>query len=156
MWTIQVTIMSEDLYGPVSFAIGLICCGLPIIAAIIALPFVAMRLIYQRQDAVLKDLKATGYAGEALIISLERTGLRFFASRGDSSSGIPQWAVKMDVHLPNFPTYTVTKTLTFSDERAELIPPGTVVTVLADPKEPQKIGIVWDKTILNDLPKRNV
>jgi hypothetical protein len=143
--------MSDELYGPVSFAIGMLCFGLPAIVGTIALPFVVMHFYYKRQNDILKELKATGYAGEALIMGLEPTGLRFFGSRG-GNDGIKQWHVTMDVHIPNFPNYTVTKTMTLGEDRADRIQPGTVITVLADPKVPQRIGIVWDKSILNDLP----
>jgi hypothetical protein len=143
--------MSDELIGPLSFTIGMVCCGLPAILGTLALPFVVIRWWYGRQAAIMNDLKATGYAGEALILKIEPTGIRLFGG-DDSNSGIPQWYVTMDVHLRNITTYRVTKTLTFDEDRAAELKPGTVVPVLADPKTPDKIAIIKDMTILDSLP----
>ena len=123
--------------GISGFTIAMICisvlCTLVITVAAIAVPIYFMR---QNQQKV-QNLMAKGTQGEATILSLQDTGM--FINNN------PQVKVTLEVRMPMYPTYQITKTMTIPLIRLSQVQTGAVVQVMvdmSDPTNPDKVGLL--------------
>lgn len=119
------------------FTIAIVCCsvffGLAITAAAIGIPIYMMR----KNQKKMQDLMATGKQGEATILALQDTGMRI--------NDDPRVAISLEVRIPGYPPYQITKTMTLELIRMSQVQPGMVVAVLADPTQPtnpDKVGLL--------------
>lgn len=89
-----------------------------------------------RQKKV-KDLLATGQQGEAVVLSLEDTGVRI--------NDDPRVRMLLEVRIAGYPPYRVEKTLVVPLIRLSQVQVGSTVQVLADPSQPgnaNKVGLL--------------
>jgi len=108
-------------------------CGLVITVAAIAIPIYFMR---QNQQKV-QNLMAKGTQGEATILALEDTGMLV--------NNNPRVKVTLEVRMPMYPTYQITKTMTVPLIRLSQVQTGSVVQVMvdmSDPTNPDKVGLL--------------
>lgn len=123
--------------GISGFTFAMICisllCTLVITAAAIAIPIYYFR--NQRKRA--EELMAKGTQGEATILSLEDTGM--FINNN------PQVRLSLEIRMPMYPTYQITKTLTVPLIRLSQVQTGAVIQVMvdmSDPTNPDKVGLL--------------
>jgi hypothetical protein len=110
-----------------------VLCSLGITVAAIAVPFYFMRKNRERAE----QLMATGTQGEATILSLEDTGM--FINNN------PQVRVRLEIRMPMYPTYQITKSVTIPLIRLSQVQTGSVVQVMvdmSDPTNPDKVGLL--------------
>ena len=117
--------------------IAIICvsvlCTLVITVAAIAIPIYFMRKNRQRAE----NLMAKGTQGEATILALEDTGMIV--------NNNPRVKVTLEVRMPMYPTYQITKTMTVPLIRLSQVQTGSVVQVMvdmSDPTNPDKVGLL--------------
>jgi hypothetical protein len=114
-----------------------ICCTLLFTVAAIAIPFYFIRKMHQDNQKKAEALMATGQQGEATILALQDTGMRI--------NDDPRVAIVMEVRIPGYPPYQVQKTITLPLIRMSQVQVGSIVTVMADPTQPNnpdKIGLL--------------
>jgi len=79
----------------------------------------------------------TGKPGEATLLALEDTGMRI--------NDNPRVQVVMEVRIPGYPPYQVTKAVTVPLIRMSQVQVGAVVGVMANPAQPNnpdKVGLL--------------
>jgi len=84
-----------------------------------------------------QELMTKGTPGEATILSLKDTGMRF--------NDDPRVTVVLDIRMPNMAPYQVTKSVTIPLINLSRVQTGSVVPVLvdlSDPTNPEKIGLL--------------
>ena len=104
-----------------------------LVTAGIAVPLWSLRKKKKKAEV----LMATGSKGEATVLQLEDTGARI--------NDNPRVNVLLEVRIPEYPPYQVQKTITVPRVRISQIQVGSVIAVLADPREPanpDKVGIL--------------
>ena len=123
--------------GASGFTIAIICisvlCSLGITVAAIAIPIYFMRKNQQK----VQNLMARGTQGEATILALQDTGM--FINNN------PQVKITLEVRMPMYPVYQVTKTMTVPIIRLSQVQTGAVVQVMvdmSDPTNPEKVGLL--------------
>lgn len=123
--------------GISGFTIAMICisvlCTLVITAAAIAIPFYIFRNNQKRTE----QLMARGTQGEATILSLQDTGMLI--------NNNPQVRIALEVRMPMYPTYQITKTMTVPLIRLSQVQTGSIVQVMvdmSDPTNPDKVGLL--------------
>ena len=99
-------------------------CTLGITALAIGIPLYMMR----NNQKKLQNLAATGTQGEATILALQDTGMRI--------NDDPRVAVSLEVRIPGYPPYQISKTMTIPMIRMSQVQVGAVVACLADPTQP--------------------
>jgi len=110
-----------------------VLCSLVITVAAIGIPIYIMRNNQKRAQ----DLAAKGTQGEATILALEDTGMIV--------NNNPRVKLTLEVRMPMYPTYQVTKTMTVPLIRLSQIQTGSVVQVMvdmSDPTNPDKVGLL--------------
>jgi len=117
--------------------IGGICLSvlfaIVVTAAAIGIPLYMMR----NNQKKMQNLMATGQQGEGTILQLVDTGMRI--------NDDPRVAITLEVRIPGYPPYKVSKTMTISMIRMSQVQVGSVVDVLADPTQPMnpdKVGLL--------------
>jgi len=107
--------------------------GLVITVAAIAVPIYLIRNNQKRAQ----DLMAKGTQGEATILELEDTGM--FVNNN------PRVKLTLEIRMPMYPTYQLTKTATVPIIRIAQVQVGSVVQVMvdmSDPTNPDKVGLL--------------
>lgn len=103
------------------------------LAAGVAIPLWSIR----KNKAKTEALKATGLQGEATVLQLEDTGARV--------NNNPRMNLLLEVRIPGYPLYQVTKTVAVPTVRMSQFHVGAIFPVLADPSQPDnpdKLGIL--------------
>ena len=123
--------------GISGFTLAIICvsvlCSLVITVAAIAIPIYFYRNSRKKAEA----LMAVGTQGEATILALQDTGM--FINNN------PRVTVQLEVRMPNFAPYQITKTVTVPIIRMAQVQTGSVVQVMvdmSDPTNPDKVGLL--------------
>ena len=123
--------------GVSGITIAMICvsvlCGLVITVAAIAIPIYFMRQNQQKAQ----NLMAKGTQGEATILALEDTGMLI--------NNNPRVKITLEVRMPMYPTYQITKTMTVPLIRLSQVQTGSIVQVMvdmSDPTNPDKVGLL--------------
>jgi hypothetical protein len=123
--------------GVSGFTIAMICisvlCTLVITAVAIAIPF----YFYRNNQKRAEQLMARGTQGEATILSLQDTGMLI--------NNNPQVRIALEIRMPMYPTYQITKTTTVPLIRLSQVQTGSVVQVMvdmSDPTNPDKVGLL--------------
>jgi heme/copper-type cytochrome/quinol oxidase subunit 2 len=123
--------------GISGFTIAMICisviCTLVITVVAIAIPF----YFYRNNQKRAEQLMSKGTQGEATILALQDTGT--FINNN------PQVRVTLEIRMPMYPTYQITKTMTVPLIRLSQVQTGSVVQVMvdmSDPTNPNKVGLL--------------
>ncbi|MBN2387495.1 MAG: hypothetical protein JXB85_10780 [Anaerolineales bacterium] len=110
-----------------------LCCGLLITVAAITVPI----LLISKKRKQAEELVARGSQGEATILSLTDTGMRV--------NDDPRVTLELEINMPMYPPYQVSKTLVVPLIRLAQIQVGAVVPVMvdmSDPTNPDKVGLL--------------
>jgi hypothetical protein len=117
--------------------LGVIClsmvCTLGITVVAIAIPFYFMR----KNRENVEQLMARGTQGEATILSLQDTGMLI--------NNNPQVRITLEIRMPMYPPYQITKTAIVPLIRLSQVQVGSVVQVMvdmSDPTNPEKVGLL--------------
>jgi hypothetical protein len=113
------------------FAMGGFFSLLPIVLLILILLF----SLGKRRKV--EDLLATGRQGQAMVLSLEDTGIMI--------NDNPRVKILPEVHIEGYPPYKVQKTMVVPLIRLAQVQVGSTVPVLADPTQPDnpdKLGLL--------------
>jgi hypothetical protein len=103
----------------------------------LGIAFLAFFLIRRSSRKKAEVLLETGQQGQATILSLEDTGMLI--------NNNPRVRIGLEVTVPGYPPYQVTKTMTVPMIKLPQVQPGLVVAVLADPADPtnpDKVGLL--------------
>ncbi len=99
--------------------------------------FIGILLTLGVRQKRIEDLVATGQQGEAVVLSLEDTGVRF--------NDNPRVKMLLRVQVSGYPAYQVEKTMVVPLVRLSQLQVGSTVQVLADPSQPgnaNKVGLL--------------
>ena len=99
---------------------------------------VILLLILRKRNQI-KDIIAYGQPGTAKVLQLNDTGIRI--------NNNPRVKLRLEISIPNYPTYQTEKTLNLSIVYLPRVQPGLTVKILADPTQPaneNRIGLVLD------------
>ena len=97
----------------------------------------ALALANRRRQTKTEDHLATGQRGEAVILSLNPTGVKI--------NDQPRVKMQLEVHVNGHPPYKVKKKVTMSQSHLSRLQVGSIVPVVADPNEPRnpmKVGLL--------------
>ena len=117
--------------------IGIICCtglfAIVVAGAAIGIPIYMSR----KNQKKMQDLMATGQQGEATVLALQDTGMRI--------NDNPRVAITLEVRIPGYSPYQISKTATIPMIRMSQVQVGAVIPVVADPTQPtnpDKVGLL--------------
>ncbi len=99
--------------------------------------FIGILLTLGVRQKRVEDLVATGQQGEAVVLSLEDTGVRF--------NDNPRVKMLLRVQVAGYPPYQVEKTMIVPLVRLSQLQVGSTVQVLADPSQPgnaNRVGLL--------------
>jgi len=111
-----------------------VLCSLVITAAAIAIPI----YFYRNNQKRAQQLATHGTQGEATILALEDTGMYV--------NNNPRVKLTLEIRMPMYPTYQLTKTVTVPMTRIPQVQTGSVVQVMvdmSDPNNPDNVGLLF-------------
>jgi len=130
--------MIDDIFGNVAtMTIIIIVLSFVCVIGSLVLGFGLFWLYGRRRRQKAEDLMATGQQGEATVLSLEDTGMLI--------NNNPRVRIGLEIRVPGYQPYRITKTMTLPMIRMSQVQVGSVVNVIADPREPQnpdKVGLL--------------
>jgi hypothetical protein len=130
--------MIDDIFGNVAnVTIIIIVLSFACVVGSLVLAFGIFFLYNRRRRKKADDLMATGQQGEATVLSLEDTGMLI--------NNNPRVRIDLEVRIPGYQPYRVKKTMTLPMIRMSQVQVGSVVNIIADPREPQnpdKVGLL--------------
>lgn len=130
--------MFDDIFGSVaSMTIIIIVLSFACVIGSLVLGFGIYFLFGRRRRQKAEALMATGQQGEATVLTLEDTGMLI--------NNNPRVRIGLEVRVPGYQPYRLVKTMTLPMIRMSQVQVGSVVNVIADPREPQnpdKVGLL--------------